>query len=181
MLWSDLMQLLTLVLDLVTARRRDDRAKDRDIALLRQQLLVLQRQQTRPPRLSRWDRVVLATLAHRLRSVARTARRPWHQHRLLVTPATVLRWHREVVRRTWTVRRRHPGGRPALAAAVEVLILRLARENPRWGYKRLQGELGKLGQRVGRARIRDVPKGAHVPPAPQRFRHGDTWSTFFRH
>lgn len=70
MLWSFHMQVLTLVLDLVTARRRDDRAKDLEIALLHQQLLLLQRQQTRPGRLSRWDRVVLALLAHRLSSLA---------------------------------------------------------------------------------------------------------------
>src|SRR5579864_8552490 len=99
MLCSVLLQLLTLVLDLVSARRRDDRAKDLEIALLRQQLLLLQRQQTRPPRFSRWDRVVFATLAHRLHSLARTARRPWQQSLLLFTPATVLRWHRELVRR----------------------------------------------------------------------------------
>src|SRR5690349_17067317 len=106
--WSVVMQVLILVLDLVTARRRDDRAKDLEIALLRQQLLLLQRQQTRPPRLSRWDRAVLAAVAHRLSSLARTARRPWQQSLLLVTPATVLRWHRQLVRRTWTFRRSRP-------------------------------------------------------------------------
>jgi transposase InsO family protein len=64
---------------------------------------------------------------------------------------------------------------------VEALILRIARENSRWGYKRIQGELCKLGLRVGRSTIRDVLKRAHVPPAPQRARQGDTWRTFFRH
>jgi putative transposase len=183
MLWSVLMQLLTLVLDLVAVRRRDDRAKDLEIALLRQQVLLLQRQQTRPVRLSRWDRVVLAALAHRLSSIARTARRPWHQSLLLVTPATVLRWHRELVRRKWTFhgRRHHPGGRPPLAAEVEALILRMARENSRWGYKRIQGELCKLGYRVGRSTIRDLLKRAQVPPAPQRSRRGPTWRAFLRH
>lgn len=181
MLWTVIMQLFSLMLDLSGLRRRDDRAKDLEIALLRQQLPLLQRQQTRPPRLSRWDRAVLAALAHRWSALACTARRPWHQSLLLITPATVLRWHRELVRRKWTFRRRHLGGRPPLAAELEALILRLARENPRWGYKRLQGELGKLGQRVGCSTIRAVLKRAHVPPAPQRSRQGDSWRTFFRH
>jgi transposase len=181
MLWSVLMQLLTLVLEVITARHRDDRAKDLEIALLRQQLLLLQRQQIGPIRLTRWDRVVLAALAHRLSTVARRARRPWHPSLLLITPATVLRWHRELVRRKWTFRHRRSGGRPPLSPGPQALVLRLARENPRWGYKRIQGEVQKLGHRVGRSTIRDLLKRAGLPPAPQRARRGIPWRTFCRH
>ena len=181
MVWSFAAQLLRLLLDLLMARRKTDRAKDLEIALLRQQLRLLKRQQTHPPRLRRVDRAILAVLVHTLSTLARTAQSPWRQSCLLVTPATILRWHREVVRRKWTFRTHQRGGRPPLEAALAALILRLARENPRWGYKRIQGELHKLGYRVGRSTIRDLLKREGVPPAPQRARRGITWRTFCRH
>jgi putative transposase len=181
MIWSYVAQLVALLLDLLTTRRQGDRVKDLEIALLRQQLRLLQHQQTQPLHLSRWDRAVLATLAHALSTVARRARRPWHQSLIIVTPATVLRWHRELVCRKWTFRHRSHGGRPPLSPELEALVLRLARENPRWGYGRIQGELRKLGHRLGRSTIRDLLKRAGVPPAPQRSRQGDSWRTFFRH
>jgi transposase InsO family protein len=123
----------------------------------------------------------LAVLAHTLSSLSRVVRSPWHQSCLLVTPATLLRWHRELVRRKWTVRQHLRGGRPPLPTDLTALIVRLAQENPRWGYKRIQGELAKLGHRVGRSTIRDVLKRAHLPPAPQRSRRGPSWRTFCRH
>jgi hypothetical protein len=181
MIWFYLTQVLALMLDLATLRRQPDRLKDLEIALLRQQLRLLQRQQTTPLRLSRWDRLLLAALVHKLSGLARRARYPWQQSLLLVTPATVLRWHRELVRRKWTFRRRQRGGRPPLDAMIAALILRLARENPRWGYGRIQGELAKLGYPVGRSTIRDLLKRQHIPPAPQRARHGISWRAFLRH
>jgi putative transposase len=75
---------------------------------------------------------------------------------LLVRPETVLTWHRELVRREWTFARRRPAGRPRVAAELGALIVRLAGENPGWGYSRLHGELGKLGFTVARSSIRDV-------------------------
>jgi putative transposase len=89
-----------------------------------------------------------------------------------------LKWHREVVRRKWTFTRGCPGGRPQIGAELEALIVRLARENPGWGYSRIHGELGKLGVTVGRSTIRDVLKRQRVPPAPQRRRTGSTWRSF---
>jgi transposase InsO family protein len=181
MVWSFATRVLALLLDLFTWRYRTERAKDVEIALLRQQLRLLQRQQTRPPRLRPADRALLAVLAHALSTLGRAVRHPWHRSCLLVTPATLLRWHRELVRRKWTVRRRPQGGRPPLAADLTTLIVLLARENPRWGYKRIQGELIKLGHRVGRSTIRDVLKREQLPPAPQRSRRGPSWRTFGRH
>ena len=90
----------------------------------------------------------------------------------------MLQWHRELVRRKWTVRRRPRGGRPTIAAAVEALLLRLAAENPRWGDGRLQGELQKLGHALGRSTIRDVLKRRHVPPAPRRGQRATGWRQF---
>src|SRR5664279_2661559 len=111
MVWSFVAQLLVLLLDLCTARRQSDLVvKDLELALLRQQLRLLQRQQTRPLHVTRGDRTLLATLAHQASVVARKARQPWHHSLLLFTPATVLRWHRELVRQKWTFRRRHQGG-----------------------------------------------------------------------
>src|SRR3954447_1685383 len=75
-------------------------------------------------------------------------------------------------------RRQHRGGRPPLAAEVEALLLRLAKENPRWGYGRLQGELAKLGHALGRSTVRDVLKRRRVPPVPQRGRRASTWRQF---
>jgi hypothetical protein len=181
MLWSCCLHLLALVLDLLAARRHDDRAKDLEIALLRQQVRILQREHRQPPHLSRWDRLILALLAHQLSVAARLVRRGWHHSVLLFTPATLLRWHRELVQRKWTFQQSPRGGRPPLAPGLTDLILRLARENPRWGYGRIQGELAKLGHQVGRSTIRDLLKRQHIPPAPERARQGPTWRTFLRH
>jgi transposase InsO family protein len=181
MAWSFAAHLLALLIDLLTTRHRSERAKDLEIALLRQQLRLLQRQQAQPLRLRRADRVLLAALAHRLRTLARATRNPWHASCLLASPATILRWHRELVRRKWTFGGQRPVGRPPLDAELQALILRLARENLRWGYKRIQGELAKLGYQVGRSTIRDLLKRVGLPPAPDRARRGVSWRTFCRH
>ena len=86
---------------------------------------------------------------------------------LVFKPDTLLKWHRELVRRKWTFTRRHMGGRPARVPDVEALIVRLAKENPQWGYGKLEDELGKLGYDVGRSTIKAVLKHQHVPPAPK--------------
>ena len=98
---------------------------------------------------------------------------------LLCKPDTVLQWHRELVRRKWTFRRRNPGGRPAIPIEIGERILRLARENPRWGHRRIQGELGKLGHAVSASAVRAVLRRHRVPPAPQR-RRATTWRDFIR-
>src|SRR6266540_2154897 len=121
-------------------------AKDVEIAVLRHQVSVLRRQVTRP-QFRPADRAVLATLSRAL------PRQHWSV--FLVTPDIILRWHRRLVTGKWTQSRRQ-GGRPALADHVVALILRLARENPRWGYQRIQGELKKLGMSVSATTIRTV-------------------------
>jgi len=100
-----------------------------------------------------------------------------HWSIFLVTPDTILRWHRRLVTRKWT----QPccrGGRPPLAEHVVVLILRLARENPRWGYRRIQGELKKLGVSVSATSIRTVLRGNGLRPAPRRT--SVRWRVFLR-
>ncbi len=96
----------------------------------------------------------------------------------LVTPATLLRWQRELVRRTWTDRRTGRPGRPPIDREVRELVLRLARENPRWGCVRIEGELRKLGIRVGATTIRSLLRTARLGPAPRRT--GPSWTEFLR-
>ena len=109
--------------------RREETWKTAEILVLRHQLAVLQRRQ---PKLNWADRALLATLL----SVIPKARR--HGLRLLVTPDTIVRWHRDIVRRRWAARSMHgKTGRPATCANIRALVLRLARENPGWGYRRI--------------------------------------------
>ena len=141
-------------------------AKDVEIAVLRHKLMVLQRQIARP-RYAPSDRMVLATLAKLL---------PRDRWRIfLVTPATLLRWHRELIRRRWT----YPSPRRrGLDPAVVDLVLRLARENPRWGYLRIVGECRKLGVRVSATSVRSILRRNHLGPAPRR--GGPSWTQFLR-
>jgi len=141
-------------------------AKDVEIAVLRHQLMVLQRQVARP-RYTTSDRLILATLAKLL------PRDRWRV--FLVTPATLLRWHRELIRRRWT----YPSPRRrGLDPAVIDLVLRLARENPRWGYLRIVGECRKLGVRVSATSVRSILRRHHLGPAPRR--GGPSWTQFLR-
>jgi putative transposase len=137
-------------------------------AVLRHQLVVLRRAVKRPP-LRRRDRVLLAAASGLL------PRGRWPV--LLVSPQTLLRWHRELVRKKWRYRRCLPG-RPPLDPAFRELVVRLARENPRWGCVRVQGELRKLGIRVGATTIRSILRRCDLGPAPRR--GGPSWSEFLR-
>ena len=179
MVWFALLHLLGFVVDLLTARRRADRDKDLHILLLQQQVRLPQRQRPRPPRLSRWEKLTLAILTTKLVGLTAGSRARLDQVLLLVKPETVLTWHRELVRRKWTCRRHpQPRGRPATAAEVEALVVQFARENPAWGYRRIQGELAKLGHRLGHTTGRAILQRHGLPPAPERRRWGSTWRSF---
>ena len=150
-------------------RCRSGREKEIEILLLRQQLRVLERQVARP-RLTQADRALLAAFSRVL------SRRVWRRS-AFVTPATLLRWHRELVARRWAYPHRR-AGRPSTTAEVRRLVVRLARENPGWGYRRLQGELVGLGVKLAASTVWTILKEAGIEPAPKRLETG--WADFLR-
>ena len=139
MVWFVLMHLVGFIVDLISGACGKAEEKDLQIAVLWHQVRLLPRRAPRPPRLSRWEQLTLAALTARLVRLAHRPRSQLAQILLLVPPETVLTWHRELIRRKWTYRRQPARGRPAVGTEVEALILRLAAENPRWGYGRRQG------------------------------------------
>jgi transposase len=159
---------LRRLLELVVLRRRSEREKEIEILLLRHQLAVLERHVARP-QLTQADRALLAAFSRVL------PRRAWRS--FFVTPATLLRWHRELVARRWTYPHRGPG-RPATVAEVRELVVRLARENPAWGYRRIQGELVGLGVKLAASTVWTILKDAGIEPAPRR--QGTSWAEFLR-
>jgi hypothetical protein len=154
---------------LLVSPRNDDGSKDLEILVLRHQLRVLRRK-TGPPKLRFVDRVLLAAAS---RSIPRER---WSC--FLVTPATLVRWHRELVRKKWTYGKTGLRGRPPIDPEVRELVLKIAKENPRWGCVRIEGELAKLGIRVSATTIRNLLRTARLGPAPRR--NGPTWTEFLR-
>jgi transposase len=160
-------RLVSLVVDLLVLRGRRDRSKDAEILVLRHQLAILQRQVTRP-RFEPDDRVILTALAGSL------GRDRWSI--FTVRPDTILRWHRRLVANHWTYP--HRPGRPSTIVETRKLILRLARENPTWGYRRIHGELARLGITIAASTIWTILKMAGIEPAPGR--NSASWTTFLR-
>ncbi|WUH90413.1 integrase core domain-containing protein [Streptomyces sp. NBC_00433] len=144
-------------------------AKDAEVLALRHQIAVLRRQIARV-HYEPADRIWLAALSRLV------PRGRWREV-FAVTPTTLLRWHRELVKRKWTFaqHRRRPG-RPSTAPTVKQLILRLARENSSWGHRRIQGELARLGFPIAPSTVWEILHAAGIDPAPQR--SGPTWRQF---
>src|SRR5437870_12495071 len=154
------------MLGAIVRSRRGLDVKDIELLVLRHELDVLRRQVARP-KLGMADRALLAAAAVHLPRPPRAV--------LLVTPRTLLRWHRALVRRKWS-QPSERRGRPKLPAELRELVLQLARENPRWGHRRICGELAKLGFRVSPTSIRRLLARARLDPAPRRA--GPSWQEF---
>ena len=165
-LWVVSRVLYCLIAALARFAVRSRRSKDLEIIVLRHQLTVLRRQSDRPA-LNNNDRTLLGAIAAAL---PRAQRAGW-----LVTPDTLLRWHRQRIARHWTQTTRRPG-RPPTAPEIRNLILRLASENPTWGYRRIHGELIGLGHQLATSTVWQILKTNGIDPAPQRSEV--TWSQF---
>jgi putative transposase len=156
---------LRRLMELVVIAFRSEEAKEVEILVLRHQLCVLRRQVKRPD-LKPHDRAILAAASCVL------PRPRWPS--LFVRPETVLRWHRALVARRWTYPRRP--GRPPTQAGVRQLVIRLAEENPTWGYRRIQGELKQLGIAIAPSTVWSILKDEGIDPAPRRA--GLSWREF---
>src|SRR6185437_9305869 len=165
---------LTRAVSVLGLSRRESWWKDAEILMLRHQLAVAQRERPRAhSRLAWTDRAWLALLAETLPVQHLAAMR------LIVTPGTIMRWHRDIVRRWWArVSRRGRCGRPPVHRNIRSLVLRLARENESWGYRRIHGELAGLGITVAPSTEWRILKSAGIEPAPRR--DGPGWAEFLR-
>src|SRR4051794_32189879 len=158
--------MLVRVLSWLALLARSNTAKDAEILTLRHEVAVLRRTNPRP-KMSWLDRALLSALGRLLPPPLRRIR--------LVSPRTLLRWHQQLVVHRWTYRHRRPG-RPSTAPPIRMLVLRMARENPRWGYRRIHGELIGLGHTVAASTVWGILKNAGLNPAPRR--SGPTWRQF---
>jgi hypothetical protein len=146
---------------------RSAASKDAEILLLRHQLTVVRRRSR--PRPSWADRAIISALARLLPNQRR--------RHLFVTPGMLLRWHADLIKRRWTVKRRRPG-RPPMRPPIRAVILRMAQENLGWGYRRVAGELAGMGRQVGASTVWAILKRAEIDPCPRR--SGPTWGEFLR-
>jgi putative transposase len=166
--WSFVYLVVRNLFALVWLLGRPRRSKEPEILVLRHELAILRRQAA-PPKLTRADRALLAALSRSLPRAAWTS--------FPVKPDTLLRWHRHLVARRWTYSHTSPG-RPPLESSLRALILRLARENPHWGYRRIAGELKGVGISVSATSVRKVLREQGLQPAPERTR--SSWRAFLR-
>lgn len=166
-----------LFVDLLVVKGKPEHHKDLEIAFLRQQLRIVHRRQMKAPTLPHWQKLPLAALASRLKNISGALQ----LDALLFKPATLLHWHRELVRRKWTFKKRAMVGRPRLTPELESLIVKLAKENTRFGFGKLQGELKKLGYEICKNSIENVLKPNGLPTSPERRNNGMSWQRFLSH
>ena len=168
MVWFIVMQVFSTLLEWLWLIRKSEREKDLEILLLRRQLEIMTRHRAKPLRISRAEKLTLAVLAAKLRSLTRHPANYFNAVIRIFQPETVFKWHRELVRRKWSYPRPKVGGRPRVAQEIERLIVRLAQENRDWGNGKIEGELIKLGYDVGIETVANILKRHGIPPVPER-------------
>jgi putative transposase len=181
MVFHVIMFLWDFLLDLVAIVSLSNDAKDLEILLLRQQLRIVERKQKRGPIIPRWQKIPLAVLAIRLKQKADNASDALAQSIFLFKPETLISWHRDLVRRKWTFDNRLKSGRPPISSELEKWIVKIAQNNPTFGYDKIEGELRKIGFQISATTIRTVLQQHGIPPAPQRCENSTSWRTFLNH
>jgi putative transposase len=166
--WWVVMQVLSTLIEWIRIGRLSEQEKDLEILVLRKQLAIVEQQLDKPVRLSRAERLTLAVISAKLKAVSGCSLKQLREVIRLVQPETVLKWHRELVRRKWTHKRKQAGGRPRTDREIEQLVVQLARENSDWGYGKIKGELAKLGHDMSRETIANILARHGIPPAPER-------------
>ncbi|MEO6089590.1 MAG: integrase core domain-containing protein [Umezawaea sp.] len=169
MIVSLLYEVTRKLLSVPSVLLRSESSKDAELLVLRHENAVLRRQLAGPVRYERADRFWFAALS------GLVDRRRWREN-FPVTPGTLLAWHRRLVARKWDCAARRRTGRPPTRVAIKSLVPRLARENPRWGHRRIQGELARLGHRIAHSTVWRILHDADIDPAPRRT--GPTWREF---
>ena len=168
MVWFIAVHLFSTLIDLVTVGQLSDRDKALEILVLRQQLAIAEQKLHKPVRTSRVQRFTMALLTFKLKSSGTLTANQLRDVIRIFQLQTVLGWHRQLVKRKWTYNPKGRGGRPKTDSELEDLVVRLARENPDFGYGKIQGELGKLGYTIGEETIANILRRHNIPPAPER-------------
>ena len=180
MLWFFFGHIFSIILSLIRVSRLSENDKDLEIIILRHQLDVMVRKQHKPIRPNRAEKAMLAFLSAQLKKNSKRTIRQLGDVIRIVRPETVIRWHRELVRRKWSQSPQHQGGRPPINQETESLIVRLAKENLRWGYYRIEGELKKSGFVASLTTVRNVLDRNGILPAPVRY-GSIGWKTMMNH
>ena len=166
MVWFIITHIFSTLVAFVGIGRLSEREKDLEILILRHQLDIIERKQKTPIKPNQVEKMTLAVLTNKLKEVTNRSTNQLRDTLRIFQPATVLKWHRELVRRKWTTDHKNNGGRPKISKETEDLIVRLANENPRWGYGKIEGELLKLGFRVSQTTIRNILNRNGIVPSP---------------
>jgi hypothetical protein len=180
MVWFLIGHNFSTLIALIRVSRLSENDKDLEIVILRHQLDIMTRKQKQPVRPIRAEKMILAQLTATLKGSPERSIRQLGDVIRVVRPETVIRWHQELVRRKWTYQQKNKGGRPKIAQGTESLIVRLAKENLRWGYYKIEGGLTKLGFDVSLTTVRNVLDRNDIVPAPVRY-GSIGWRTMMNH
>ncbi len=178
--WFILAHIFSTILSLIQVGRLSDKDKDLEVIILRHQLAVMTRLHSKPVKPNRAEKMTLAVLTNKLRQSKNRSPNQLRDVIRIIRPETVLRWQRELICRKWTYEQKNKGGRPRIHQEKESLIVRLAKENIRWGYGKIEGELLKLGYRVSISTVRNVLNRNGIVPAPVRY-GSIGWKTMMNH